>query len=204
MIFFLKGAILGFFIAAPVGPIGLLCIQRTLARGMAAGIVSGLGTALADTLYCAVAVFGMTVIAGFLQDNQFYLNLTGGIALIYLGCYTFRSQLAEAAPTVIGDSLFSAFVSAFFLTLTNPLMILSFATVFAGIGLGAVGADYRATVLFICGVFTGSSTAWLSLSGMVSAMRTKFSPKRLRVVNLLSGMLIVGLGVFCLINVFTK
>lgn len=204
MIFFLKGSLLGFFIAAPVGPVGMLCIQRTLSQGMTAGLVFGLGTAIADVLYCSMAVFGVTVIAGFLQDNQFYLNLIGGVALIYLGCHAFRSHLADTTEMANGDSLFSAFATAFFLTLTNPLMILFFAAVFAGIGAGTTGSDFRTAILFICGVLTGSTTAWLVLSGMVSSARTKFSPNGLRRVNQLSGMILIGLGIFCLITIFSK
>ena len=204
MIFFLKGSLLGFFIAAPVGPVGMLCIQRTLTQGMTVGLVFGLGTAVADVLYCSMAVFGVTVIADFLQDNQFYLNLIGGIALIYLGCHACRSQLADAPPLANGDSKYSAFATAFFLTLSNPLMILFFAAIFAGIGVGTTGSDSQAPVLFICGVFTGSTTAWVALSGMVNSVRSKFSPQMLQTVNQLSGMTLVGLGIFCLITIFSK
>ncbi|MDR3566001.1 MAG: LysE family transporter [Negativicutes bacterium] len=202
MLLFFKAAILGFFITAPVGPVGVLCIQRTLARGMTTGFVSGLGTAAADALYCGVAAFGVTVVASFLQDNQFYLNITGGIALICLGYHIFRSQIVEAAQLATGEGMFRAFASAFFLTLANPLTILVFAAVFAGIGVGTDDADYRVAALIICGVFIGSSAAWLALSGMVSSVRTKFCSKRLQAVNQLSGMILVGVGVLCLIAVF--
>ncbi len=204
MFFFLKGAVLGFLIAAPLGPIGLLCIQRTLAQGMAAGFASGLGTVFADTLYCALAAFGVTVVAGFLQDNQFYLKLAGGIALVYLGYHAFRSQCVAKVPEAIKDSMFGAFISAFFLTLANPLLLFSFAALFAGIGLGATGTDYQSAFLFVSGVFIGSSLAWLALSGTVSRMRTNFNAKGLQAINKLSGIIIIGLGVLYLIDNFTK
>lgn len=204
MMIFLKGFIFGFLIAAPVGPIGMLCVQRTLVQGMTAGFVFGLGTALADALYCAIAVLGVTTIANVLQEYQFSLNFIGSIALICLGYHTFHSQPGEASPAAVGGSKFNAFAASFLLTLTNPLMILAFAAVCAGIGLSAYEVDYWAAALLVFGVLLGSSAAWLALSGFVSRIRTSFSPLRLQRINRILGIFISGLGVICLINILIK
>lgn len=203
MFFFLTGAVLGLFIAAPVGPVGILCVQRTLARGIAAGFVFGLGTSLADALYCAVAAFGVSAVAGFLNDNQLFLNFAGGIVLLFLGWHTFGAKPAETVNHQLAKGMFGSFLSAFVLTLLNPLMILPFAAVFAGTGL-VVTEDAHLAALLICGVFTGSSAAWLVLSGIVSKLQGSLCPDRLHIVNRISGAIIAGLGVFCLIRVFIR
>ena len=133
--FFLKGLLIGFSIAAPVGPIGLLCIQRTIANGRTSGLVTGLGAATADGLYGVVAAFGLTAISSFPVGQQFWFRLVGGIFLLYLGTKAFLSKPAGKAATSSQGSLFSAYGSTVFLTITNPMTILSFAAVFAGLGL---------------------------------------------------------------------
>lgn len=190
MLLFLKGTIIGFIIAVPVGPVGVLSIQRTLSRGMLSGFVLGLGSAL--------AAFGMTVAAGFLQDNQFYLEIIGGIILIYLGCHIFYAKPAISAPEASGSGMFNDFVSSFFLTLTNPLMILFFAIGLAGSGLDAAGKEYLPALLFVLGVLTGSVMLWLMVSGMVSRARANCCFMRLRIFNQVSGTILAGLGMFCL------
>jgi threonine/homoserine/homoserine lactone efflux protein len=203
VIFFLAGVALGLSIAAPVGPLGILCIQRTLTRGITAGFIFGLGSSLADTFYAAVAVFGASAAAGFLHENQFYLSLAGGIILLFLGGHTFRVKPAVAAPKNIGAGMFRSFISAFFLTLINPLMILPIAAIFTGLGVDTVG-DCRLAAFIVGGVFVGSSAAWLGLSGIVNNLQGSFHPRHLQKVNRLAGMIIAGLGVFCLIKVFIQ
>lgn len=203
MILFLAGVALGLVIAAPLGPLGILCVQRTLTRGAAAGFVFGLGSSLADTLYCAIAAFGASAFAGFLHESQFYLNLAGGFVLILLGGHTFGAIPADSASKPICTGMFHSFLSAFFLTLVNPLMILPFAAAFAGLGVDTAG-DYHMAALVVCGVFVGSSVTWLGLSGLVINLQGNFQPGRLRAVNRLAGVIIVGLGVFCLTKVFIQ
>ena len=123
----LRGLIIGFSIAAPVGPIGVLCIRRTLAQGRAAGLVSGLGAASADALYGCVAGFGLTFVSGLLIAQQSWLKLLGGVFLCYLGVRTLLAQPAERAAAAGGMGLAGAYGSTFLLTLTNPTTILSFA-----------------------------------------------------------------------------
>ncbi|MBS1966520.1 MAG: LysE family transporter, partial [Chloroflexi bacterium SZAS-1] len=160
----LKGLLIGFSIAAPVGPIGALCIRRTLANGRAAGLVSGLGAATADAMYGCIAGFGLTFISSLLMSQQLWLKLIGGAFLCYLGIRTLLARPAAQAANASGVGLFGAYASTFFLTLTNPTTILSFLAVFAGLGLASAAGNYGAAALLVLGVFIGSALWWLLLS----------------------------------------
>ena len=200
----LKGLVMGFSIAAPVGPIGVLCIRRTLGDGILHGLVSGLGTASADAIYGCVAAFGVTAVSDFLLGSQFWLRLVGGVFLLYLGYATFRSVPAhEAAKAgkVRSDGLAGAYASAFFLTLTNPMTIVSFAAVFAGLGLGSAPGSRASAALLVFGVFTGSMLWWLLLSGLVHLLRSRFDHGGLVWVNRLSGLVISAFGVASIASV---
>ncbi|MDO9509620.1 MAG: LysE family transporter [Thermovirgaceae bacterium] len=199
--FLIKGLILGFSIAAPVGPIGVLCIRRTLSGGMLHGFLSGIGAATADGIYGCIAAFGVTAVSGLLLDHQVYLRLGGGVFLLYLGFTTFRAVPVDASAKADGGGLLGAYVSVFFLTLTNPMTIMSFAGVFAGLGIGAAGGNYALAALLVLGVFSGSMLWWLTLSGTVNLLRAKFDRKRLVWVNRLSGAMIFGFGVLSLLSV---
>jgi len=199
MLFLIKGIILGLSIAAPVGPIGVLCIRRTLANGIGNGFVSGLGAATADAIYGFMAVLGVSVVAVFLSEYQSCLRLVGGIFLLYLGYTTFQSMPANVAASANGEGLLGAYVSTLFLTITNPMTIMTFAAIFAG--LGAIGEDDRSSFFLVIGVFIGSMLWWLILSGMVNVLRHKFDQKRLKLVNQLSGIIIIGFGIVSLISI---
>jgi threonine/homoserine/homoserine lactone efflux protein len=198
--FLLRGLIIGFSIAAPVGPIGVLCIRRTLAEGRASGFVSGLGAATADAVYGCIAGFGLTFISSILVSQQVWLRLIGGLFLCYLGLRTFLARPAEEAASAKGRGLIGAYASTFFLTLTNPMTILSFAAVFAGLGVGSASANYVSAGLLVLGVFLGSALWWLTLSGGVGLFRTKFGPQWLRWVNRVSGVIITGFGLIALLS----
>lgn len=198
--FLLKGLIIGLSIAAPVGPIGVLCIQRTLDKGRTYGLVSGLGAATADATYGTIAGFGLTFISGFLVSQQLWIRLIGGIFLLYLGLKTFLSKPAERVATVKGENLLTAYTSTLFLTLTNPLTILSFAAIFAAIGVGEVQRSYASAAVLVLGVFLGSALWWVVLSGGVSIFRTKFNARGLKWVNRISGMIIMVFGVLALLS----
>jgi threonine/homoserine/homoserine lactone efflux protein len=198
VLFVLKGIVLGFSIAAPVGPIGVLCIRRSLAYGMLNGFVTGLGTATADAMYGCIAGFGITIVSAYLVDNQYFLRLVGGLFLLYLGYTTFKSRPAEVAAKANGKGLLGAYASAFILTLTNPMTIISFAAVFAGLGVGETGGDYMSAGFLVLGVFLGSMLWWLTLIGMVNVLRYKFGQKRLYWINKFSGIIIAGFGVVSL------
>ena len=197
----LRGLVIGFSIAAPVGPIGVLCIRRTLADGRAVGFAAGLGAATADALYGAVAGFGLTVVSTALVGRQGWLRLIGGAFLCWLGARTFLARPAEAAAQAAGGAgLLGAYASTLVLTLTNPMTILSFAAVFAGLGLGAAGGGYGAAAVLVLGVFAGSALWWLALSGAVGLLRHRVTPRGLRWVNRASGTIIAGFGLLALLS----
>jgi threonine/homoserine/homoserine lactone efflux protein len=198
IIFLLKGLLIGFSIAAPVGPIGVLCIRRTLTEGRLTGLLSGLGAATADACYGCIAGFGLTVISSLLIRQQFWLSLIGGLFLCYLGGKTFLAKPAETTGEPASTSFVDAYASTLFLTLTNPATILSFVAIFAGLGLANTSNDYSAAIIMVLGVFLGSALWWLLLSGGVSLLRGKFTPDRLRWINKISGMIIAGFGLFTL------
>ena len=193
----LQGLILGFSIAAPVGPIGLLCIRRTLTQGMGVGFSSGLGAATADGVYGFIAAFGVTAISGFLLEYHRPLQLAGGLFLLYLGYNAFRSRPAEQAAHSASKGLFGAWLSTFALTLANPMTIMAFAAIFAGVGLGA-SSDYRQATVLVGGIFLGSLLWWLILSVAVEQLRARFDHRRLIWVNRLSGLVIMGFGILSL------
>lgn len=198
---FLKGLILGFAIAAPVGPIGVLCIRRSLADGQLSGFATGLGAATADALYGCVAAFGLTAVSGFLVKQQFWLGLIGGIFLCYLGVRTFFARARRGdAENQKASSLWGAYLSTFFLTITNPMTILSFVVVFAGLGVGTT-SDYRLASILVCGVFIGSALWWLLLSGGAALLRSRVTEAFMAVVNRISGIVIFALGVYSLARV---
>jgi len=195
---FFTGLVIGFSIAAPVGPIGVLCIRRTLAEGRALGLASGLGAATADAIYGAIAGFGLTLVSSVLVSHQMGLRLIGGAFLIYLGAQTFRARPAERAANVAGRGLLGAYASTFLLTLTNPMTILSFVAIFAGVGLANAAGDYLAAATLVGGVFLGSALWWLALSGGVSLFRDQFDQRALGWVNRASGVIVVGFGLLAL------
>ena len=198
----LKGLILGFSIAAPVGPIGVLCIRRTLTDGRAAGLVSGLGAASADALYGCIAGFGLTLLSDFLVSQQFWLRLVGGLFLFYLGIKTLLARPAQESASAQGTGLLGAYTSTLFLTLTNPMTILSFAAIFAGLGVASTDGDYASAALLVLGVFLGSALWWLLLSGGVSLFRARFNLSALTWVNRLSGAIILAFGVAAFASTF--
>jgi len=192
--------VIGFSIAAPVGPIGVLCIRRTLAEGWASGLASGLGAATADALYGSVAGFGLTFISSILIREQFWLRLIGGVFLCYLGVKTFRSRPAHQAAPAGGFGLAGKYGSTFFLTLTNPMTILSFAAVFAGLGVVNANGSYLSAGILVCGVFIGSALWWFILSIGVTLLRARFNPQGLLWVNRISGLIILAFGLLALLS----
>ena len=198
--FFLKGLIIGLSIAVPVGPIGILCIRRTLAQGRIVGFLSGLGAATADALYGAMAGFGLTVLSNFLIGHRSWLHLIGGGLLCILGVKTFFSKPSERGGSIDGDSLWHAYLSTFFLTLTNPMTIFFFAAVFAGLGVVSANDHYVSSGIMVLGVFIGSAMWWLILSGFTGILQGLFNVKRLQWLNRVSGLIIIGFGLFAFWN----
>jgi threonine/homoserine/homoserine lactone efflux protein len=190
----LRGLLIGFSIAAPVGPIGVLCIRRTLADGRATGLAVGLGAVTADAVYGAIAGFGLTAVSSLLVRQQGALRLVGGL---YLGVRTFLARPADDAARAGGSGRLGAFTATFGLTLANPATILSFVAVFAGLGIAGAGSWREATVL-VAGVFLGSALWWLMLSGTVGALRSRLDLRALRWVNRVSGLVLLAFGIAAL------
>jgi threonine/homoserine/homoserine lactone efflux protein len=195
--FVCKGLVIGFSIAAPVGPIGILCIRRSLADGRQVGLATGLGAATADAMYGCVAGFGLTAISSFLVGQRFWLSLVGGLFLCYLGVRTLLSRPAEQAVEVVGSGPLGAYLSTLFLTLANPMTIMSFVAVFAGFGLGA-SPDYWSASTLVAGVFAGSAAWWLLLSNGVALFRTRLGAGWMLAINRLSGGVLLAFGIYAL------
>jgi threonine/homoserine/homoserine lactone efflux protein len=198
-----KGMVIGLSIAAPVGPIGVLCIRRSLAEGRQIGLATGLGAATADAAYGAVAGFGLTSVSRFLVGHKSLLGFLGGLFLCYLGVRTFISKPAVEAAEVRGGGLLSAYLSTVFLTITNPMTILSFVAVFAGFGLGVL-PDYMSATLPVAGVFIGSASWWLILSSGVALFKSRISSNWMQAVNRLSGGIIFACGLYSLSTLLFK
>ena len=196
----LRGFIVGLSIAAPVGPIGVLCIRRTLAEGRLVGFVSGLGAAIADALYGSVAGFGLTCVSAVLVRQQTWLRLAGGAFLCYLGLRTILAAPKKPAPSMRASGVLGAYGSTFLLTVTNPMTILSFVAIFAGLGLGTGARDYASAGMLVSGVFMVSALWWLILSGGASLFRGRLKPMDLRWLNRVSGVIITGFGLYALLG----
>ncbi len=202
--FLWKGIVVGLLASIPLGPIGVLCIQRTLSKGRLSGFISGLGAAAADVLFAIIAGFGISIIIDSVVEYQFYLKIIGGIILFLLGikllftnpAIELRKQLKNKKKGLLGD-----FLSIFAVMISNPVGIFIFAAVFAGFNLVAGGST--ASVLFlILGVLLGASLWWFCLSSLVSIFKEKFRLRRLLIINRIAGVLIIGFGVLIIISIF--
>lgn len=201
---FLEGVGVGLAIAAPVGPVGVLCISRTLRHGIGIGLASGLGAAVADGVYGAVAGFGVSWVAELLIEYQDLLRILGGVFLLALGARILaRGPAHEASHSERSDSRPGlAFASCFLLTLTNPITILAFVAVFAGLGLVEATTSLATGAILVLGVFLGSAFWWLALSGLVGLLRGRVTPRILVWVNRISGAILTGFGGGALLAAF--
>jgi threonine/homoserine/homoserine lactone efflux protein len=197
----LKGLAFGFLLAATVGPMWLLCLRRSLAGGALVGLASGLGIALADGFYGAVAAFGLTAISGFLLAYSFWIGLAGSAFLLYLGVKTLLAKPKIVESDEKSISLPAAFLSTLGLTLTNPPTILAFAAIFAGLGL-ASSADYGAAALVVAGVFAGSAAWWVILATTAGKLRHRLGPRLFRAINVVSGVTILAFAAWQIAMLF--
>lgn len=198
--FFMRGLVIGFSIAAVVGPIGMLCIQRTLQKGFRYGMVTGLGAATADGIYGGIAAFGLTIISTVLISQQTWIRLVGGSFLVYLGIRALFTKPAEQAAQTRGKTFLGVYTSTLLLTLTNPLTILSFAAIFAGLGVGTAGKGNLAAMLVTVGVFCGSCLWWLLLSGGVGLLRERMTARWLIWINRLAGVALLIFGMIAVMS----
>jgi threonine/homoserine/homoserine lactone efflux protein len=198
--FFVQGTIIGVSIAAPVGPIGILCIRRTLQYGRLSGLFSGLGAATADTIYGLIAAFSVTLVSDFIFAQRIWLHLVGGCFLMYLGGRTFFTETSDMLNTKVSHrSLLSDFGSTLFFTLSNPLTIFSFFAIFAGLGLGSVSETLFNATTLVAGIFSGACFWWLLISEGVTIFRKKVTQTAMAWINRIAGMMIIALGIIAFI-----
>jgi len=199
IVIFLKGILIGFAMAVPVGPIGIICIRKTLTEGKLRGLVIGLGAATADLLYGCVAAFGLTVISDTLVSQRIWIRLVGGALLLFLGIRTFRTRPADLKIPINSSGIVRSYLTTVFLTLTNPLTIFAFLAVFAALGLGN-GLGYFSASALVAGVFIGSGLWFLLLSSSVILFRKKLDLVGLQWVNRIAGILIIISGVIAVVS----
>jgi len=199
---FLKGLGFGLLLAAPVGPIGVLAVRRSLADGFLPGVTGGLGTATADAFYAAVAAFGLTAVSAFLVAQQDAMRLLGGAFLIWLGFAAFRrgAVQAVAAERRMGAGLVGIYLSTFALTIANPATILTFLALFAGLGIVQASGGASAGGILVTGVFLGSLLWWVFLCGVVSLVRARVTPEAMIWINRISGIILAGFGAAALFH----
>lgn len=197
---FLKAAGLGLVLAVPVGPIGLLCLRRSLTSGMAAGLATGLGAATADAIYAAVAAFALAAAAPLLAEAG-WLRLAGGIVLIGLGARDMASRPAPAAPPTLRGAV-GAYAGTVLLTLANPATILTFAAIIIGLGLIPDLASNADRGIFVAGVFLGSALWWVVLSSAGAAIGSRVPPAAIPWTRRIAGAALAGFGVAAIAGVW--
>ncbi|MFO7842488.1 MAG: LysE family transporter [Bacteroidales bacterium] len=202
--FLVKGIIVGFLASIPLGPVGVLCIQRTINKGRISGLFSGMGAATVDSFFALVAALGLTFIINFIEEQQFYIQLFGGGVLIFLGARIFNTNPIQQIRRHRRkkNKLVEDFLSVLFLTLSNPLAVFLFVAAFAGIGLVTTKDSSFKSSLIIAGVFLGALLWWASLTFFVDLFRKKFRLKQLWWINKIAGILIVVFGVAAMLSVF--
>jgi len=191
--FFFKGICIGFALAVPIGPIGIMCIRKTLTEGRLQGLIIGLGAATADLIYGTVAAFGLTFISNTLFNQRIWIRLVGGILFLLLGGKIFRARPDNTNVHIGSKGIFGSYISTVFLTLTNPLTIFAFVAVFAALDLGK-GLSYYSTSALVIGVFIGSCLWFLSLNSGATFFKKKLNLAGLKWVNRIAGILIILSG----------
>ena len=190
-----EGMIVGFSASVPLGPIGVLCIQRTLQRGRLAGLFSGLGAAVSDTIYAVIAGFSLSFIVAFIEEQIFWIQIFGAVILFLLGAHIYRSnpavQLRRQRRSK--SSYLQDFVSTFLLTISNPLALFLFIAFFAGFGVVAPNSGLAGQLVLILGVFLGATTWWLLLTSVVGLFRQAVNLRRLYWINKIAGATIIVL-----------
>jgi threonine/homoserine/homoserine lactone efflux protein len=196
---FLKGIFIGFAMAVPVGPIGIMCIRKTLTGGRLRGLIIGLGAATADFFYGCVAAFGLTIIEDTLVSQRIWIRLAGGALLLFLGVRTFRAKPADPKIPINSTGILRSYFTTVFLTLTNPLTIFAFIAVFAALGLGN-GLRYFSASALVAGVFIGSCLWFLLLSSAVTLFKKRLDLVGLQWVNRIAGILIILSGIIVMVS----
>jgi threonine/homoserine/homoserine lactone efflux protein len=205
----LSGVVMGLIAAVPIGPVNLICIRRTFAFGPLNGFVSGLGAAMGDGIFAAIMGFGLTWIAQLIEGYATIIELIGGALMVYMGYKTFMSppmqRCPDDKPDNEGTNLIRAMISTFALTITNPVTLLSFGVMFAGLGGLAGGAgSYHDAGFVVAGVVGGSAGWWLALTTVIGLFHAKIDERAMRMINRICGVLVVGCGSAVLIHLALK
>lgn len=204
--FIINGIIVGFLASIPLGPVGVLCIQRTINKGRLSGIISGMGAATVDAFFALVAAFGLTFIITFIEEQHFYIQLIGGAVLILLGVKIFRTNPIQQIRRHRRkkNKLIEDYFSVLLLTLSNPLAVFLFVAAFAGIGIVSASDTLFESWLIIAGVFGGAMLWWFILTFLINIFRKKFRLKQLWWINKIAGLIIIVFGVASMFSVFIK
>ena len=192
-----KALLVGFVAGIPIGPVGILCIQKTLNKGMWNGFATGLGSAIMEIIYAAVALFSMAFVAEFIQDNRDWVMIIGGLVIIFVGISTFFKNPVDRrkGANIETSGRFTDSLQGFLLTLSNPGALVIMLSLFAFAGIDPEAFDTKYTMgIMIFAVFIGESTWWLALSSGVNHFRKKFSLRGLLLLNRISGSIIAVLG----------
>jgi threonine/homoserine/homoserine lactone efflux protein len=198
--FFLKGFLVGVIVTIPIGPISILCIQRTLTRGRLAGLTSWFGMATGDTLYAAIAVFGLSFVADLLVLYETQLQVVGALFLCLLGIRTYLKRPVPKTRPLSVNRIVRYYTSTIFLTLTNPFTIIAFAALFAAFGIGGLGGGFLRALLLVVGVLCGASSWGFFLSTMFNLLRSRFTEEGLRRLNHIAGIVLVLIGLLLAVS----
>ncbi len=202
--FFIKGLIVGFLASIPLGPVGVLCIQRTINKGRFSGIISGMGAATVDSFFALVAALGLTYIINFIEEQHFFIQLIGGGVLIFLGIKIFTTNPVKQIRRHRRkkNKLIEDYFSVLFLTLSNPLAVFLFVAAFAGIGMVTSKDSSLKSSLIIAGVFAGAMGWWAILTFFIDLFRKRFRLKQLWWINKIAGVVIIVFGIAAMLSVF--
>lgn len=208
MSLFIKGSLIGFLVAMPIGPIAILCIQRTLLRGQLSGIFTGLGVACADAVYGSVSAFGLSFVYNFIERQQLLIRVLGALLLLFIGIKTLMTKEFTSpsinVPLKTHDyktSLFKSFSSAFFITLTNPLTLFLFTGILSWLNIDIDQETAFNSISLVFGIFLGSFAWFFILSTIVNMFKNKFSFSYLKWLNIISGLAIIIFAGLILVSI---
>ena len=203
---FIRGLGIGLMASILMGPIAVLCIQRTLSKNLKSGFASGIGIATADTIFASIAFFSLSIVMSFLQTHLNIIKIIGGICILWVGARIFLSNPAvQIRRNRAGKSdLWSDFISILFLTLANPVTILTFIALFATLGIKNEPSQSGHGVIMIIGVFMGATSWWLTLTFLINIFRNKFKLRHILWMNRVAGGIIMLLGLLTILLIFVN
>lgn len=201
---FWKGFFVGLMVTIPLGPIGVLCVQRTLNKGRMSGLFSGLGAAFADSIFAIIASFGITFIISFIKSQQIYFQIFGGVIVIFLGIHIFYTNPVRQLrlQRLSRKKLSQDFFSVFLLTISNPMAVLFFLAMFAGVNISESEHTLINMSSLVLGVFSGASSWWFLLSFFVSLFRHRFRLKNIWWMNKVAGVVVFFIGILAILSIW--